>query len=137
MADVTTTAITVPAGTPVDIGVAGATLTAGMPVYKDAAASNVLKGATTASTTTATIVGITLGAGTTGQHICYLPVHARGTVITVGAVLTDGVFYCVSDNAGGVAPFADVAGADLRTILGMATSTTTLRWNVDITGDTA
>lgn len=137
MADVVMTAITVPAGTPVDIGIAGATLTAGMPVYKDASDSNKLKGATTASTTTATIVGITLGAGTSGQHVCYLPIAARGTVITVGAVLTDGVFYCVSDNAGGVAPFADLAGADLRTILGMARSTTTLGWNPDITGDTA
>lgn len=106
-----------------DTGIAGASITAGQPLYKDTANSSVLKLADAdSSSLTATVAGIALHAAGTGQPIRY---QVTGT-ITIGATLTAGKIYVASATAGGIAPSADLTTNWRTSILGVATSTTVL-----------
>lgn len=137
MADVTitVTAVTVTAGTPIERGIAGATITAGMPLYKDANANGVLKGAIITSAATAAIAGYALNGGAINQQINYVPAGAGvGTIVTMNTGLTKGVVYVVSANAGGLAPLADLASGHYMTVVGIATSTSTLQLIMQATG---
>lgn len=111
----------------------GATLTAGLVVYKDAA-DNKLKLADNDSGTAAlrTAYGITLSGASNNQPVS---VAKRGPV-TFNAVLTAGVVYAVSGTPGGICPLADVASGDDVIILGVALSTTVLDLQINDTGVT-
>ena len=100
--------------------VAGATITAGQPVYLDASDSNKAKTAVTTNATTADVKGISLHAALSGQPLRIM----TGGTYTVGAAVLVGVPYFNSDNAGGIAVLADSATGDFVTVLFMATSTT-------------
>lgn len=125
MADLTLTAASVLPGSNATtrLGTAGATITAGQPVYLDSATST-YKLADTDSATSAvrSPVGFALGGASAGQP---LVVQTDGD-ITLGAVLTAGVAYYLSGNAGGICPVADVASGDYPVILGIAKSTSVL-----------
>jgi len=125
MADLTLTAANVLAGSnaTTNLGTAGATITAGQVVYFDDT-TKTYKLADTDSATAAvrSPVGIALNGASSGQPLMVL----TGGDITLGAVLTAGVAYYLSGNAGGICPVADVAAGDYPVVLGMAKSTSVL-----------
>ena len=133
MADLTITAATVisGAGALVAHGTAGAAVTAGQAVYLDEAAGT-YKLADNNSATAAVREpdGIALHASSTGQP---LAVHTRGP-ITIGATLTAGVAYYLSDTPGGICPVADLASGEYPSIIGIATSTTVLNVKIQSAG---
>jgi hypothetical protein len=108
-----------------DEGIAGATITAGMPLYIDTAASNVLKPATGASAILSNVCGIALNGGGTGQTIEYV---TRDPALVIGATVAVGTAYVLA-LAGGVAPDADITTGGFKTALGIATTTTTINFS--------
>lgn len=123
MADLSITAGSVVASSGATIvqGTAGASITAGQPLYMDSSDSNKLKLAdANASSATATVVGISLHAAGSGQPISYITAGSY----TVGASLTAGLVYVCSSAAGMIAPSADLAQGWRTSILFVATSTT-------------
>src|SRR3954467_13132210 len=82
-------------------GIAGETITAGQPLYKNATASNRLKLAdANASAATSAVVGIALNSASAGQPVTYV---YDDNAFTPGATLTVGQAYCVSATAGAIA----------------------------------
>jgi hypothetical protein len=57
-----------------------------------------------------------------------------GSIILVGATLTVGKTYVVSDTAGGIMPIDDLSSGDYSTILGTASTTTQLDLNIRASG---
>lgn len=130
MADLTITAANVVKGSSSSVknGVAGATITAGQAVYEDATDSNKLKLAdANASSATAACKGIALHAALSGQPIAYID----GGDLGVGTILTAGTIYVLSATAGGIAPAADLTTGWRTTILGVATTTSNLKVNLN------
>lgn len=130
MADLVITATDVVKGSGANIerGIAGGTITAGQPVYKDSADSDKIKAAdANASSATATVVGIALHGATANQPIAY----QTGGNITLGAVLTLAKVYVLSATAGGIAPVADLASGWRTSILGVAVSTSSLMLTIN------
>lgn len=125
MADITITPTNVVAGgssVTVD-GTAGAAITAGQVVYRDAATGRYLLADCDSGTAAArSPVGIALNGAAIGQPV---EVLTRGAV-TIGATLTAGVAYYLSGTAGGICPVADLTTGDYPTILGIATSASVL-----------
>lgn len=127
MADLSITAASVAKGASCSLenGTAGASVTAGQVVYKDASDSNKFKLADTDSATAAarTPYGIALHAAGTGQPLQVL----TGGLITIGATVAVGVSYWLSGTAGGICPVADVAAGDYPVFLGIGVSTTQIK----------
>jgi hypothetical protein len=122
MADLSITVASVIAATGADTqhGTAGATITAGQPVYADASDSNKLKLAQADGTAAeADAVGISLHAALSGQPLRYV----RGGTINIGATTAKTTQYVVSAAAGGVAPQADLTSGQRIVYLGYATAT--------------
>lgn len=108
-------------------GTAGATITAGMPVYKDAADGNKYKPCRANVLATANCDGIALTNSSNGQPFSY----ARSGDINVGATLVVGVLYSVSGAvAGQIVPEADLVSGNYETILGVATTTSNLALDI-------
>lgn len=123
MADLTITASQVLTGTGavVSNGTAGATLTAGQPVYIDSTDSNKIKAALATSSAAADCVGIALHAALSGQPIQY---QTAGTItLGAGAAPTKAMRYTLSGTAGGIAPDTgadEIASGEFATYLGTA-----------------
>lgn len=112
-------------------GRAGATITAGQPVYEDSTDSFDLKPAQADTAVKAKCVGIALHGASDGQPLTYV---VSGD-LTAGATLVVGQVYVVSDAAaGGIAPIADLGTGDFPTILGIAKSTSVLAVNIQVGG---
>jgi hypothetical protein len=110
MADLSVTASQVlkSTGAQTVTGVAGATITAGQPVYKDATDSSELKLAGAASTAAvAACVGIALHAALDGQPLTYQ--HAGTIIIGAAASVAEGVEYHLSTTAGAITADAAVS----------------------------
>jgi len=108
MADLTLTATSVVrVSGATEQGTSGATLTAGMGVYKDPSDALFKIADCTTSTTTATLYGIALNGASTGQPVL---VQKSGTV-TIGATIVVGGTYVLS-TAGKFCPIADLTTAD-------------------------
>lgn len=124
MADLTVTAAScLPgAGAVIEEALAGATITAGQAVYRDSDGTYKLADADGASATIRTARGIALNGASAGQP---LKIQKQGN-ITLGATLTAGVTYYLSNTAGGICPLADVGSGEYYHIIGIATSTTNL-----------
>jgi hypothetical protein len=104
-------------------GIAGATITAGQPIYKDASDSNKAKLAdNNASAATSACVGISLQSVSAGQPITYV---YEDSSFTVGATLTVGAIYCLGATAGEIVPVADLASGNYPVVLLVANTTTT------------
>ncbi len=115
-------------GTSRKIGTSGDTITAGMPVYRDAADSNKLKRCRANAAGTASCNGIALTGSSSGQPIVY---QEDAGNINLGATLTVGETYCVSDaTAGAIVPVADLGTGDYITVLGVATSASNLKLDI-------
>lgn len=123
MADLSVTAASVLASSTAlkASGTAGATITAGQPLYIDSSDSNKLKLADcNASAATSAAVGIALHGASSGQPIAYA---FDDSAFTPGATLTTGQIYAVSQNAGGICPVADLTTGDYPAVLFVAKST--------------
>ncbi len=129
MADLTITAANVIADSRARIseGVAGATITAGKVIYIDPV-SDTLKLADSNSSTAAarSPVGIALHGAFAGQPLQF----AESGPVTMGAALTPGVVYYLSDTPGGICPVGDVGDAEYAVILGIAISNSVLKFKV-------
>lgn len=133
MADLSITAANVVAGSGAKIrsGTAGATITAGQPVYFDTADSKYkLADCDSATVAARSPAGISLHAASNGQPLAII---SSGPV-TIGAALTAGTTYYLSPVAGGIAPLADILTGDYPTIIGIATSTTVLSVKIHESG---
>jgi hypothetical protein len=125
MAALSQTAASVVSGTSPkkQTGIAGGTITAGMPVYKDTAASNVLKAARANAAATAVVAGIALNSASSGQPLVY----QIGGKINLGATMVVGETYCLSDAvAGQIVPLSDLGSGDYTGIIGTADSASIL-----------
>jgi len=125
MADLVITAASVltGAGSKITHGTAGATVTAGQAVYRDPTDGKYkLADNNSATAAVRSVDGFALHASLAGQP---LAVHESGP-LTVGATMTAGVAYYLSDTPGGICPVADLATGEYPALLGIATSTTVL-----------
>lgn len=136
MTDLSITAGNVIAGSNAVIrrGVAGATITAGAVVYLDEVTTGewLLADADNASAAArgSGRIGIALNGASDGQP---LAVQVDGD-ITIGATMTAGVTYYLSDEPGAIAPYADLVTGDYVTVVGTSISTTVLRLSFDYSG---
>lgn len=124
MADLTITAANVVKGSDATIeqGTAGATITAGQVVYKDANGKYQLADSNSATASARSPRGIALNGASANQPLAIL----RSGAITIGATLTAGVAYYLSDTPGGICPVADVGSGEYSVIVGIAESTSAL-----------
>lgn len=101
----------------------GGTITAGMPVYKDASDSNKYKAARANALGTSVVAGIALNGASNGQP---MTIQNSGD-INLGATLIVGETYCLSDAvAGQIVPIGDLGSADYPVILGQAETASNL-----------
>lgn len=129
MADLTVTAANVVsgAGAATRSGVAGATITAGQPLYQDGADAFSLKPAQADATDSDIVVGIALHGAADGQPITY----QTGGVINLGATLTVGEVYVLSAAAaGGIAPVGDLTSGNFVSVIGVATTAALLQMGI-------
>lgn len=136
MADLTITAASVlkGSGAATTKGVAGATVTAGQVVYKEASSGKYkLADADNATAEIRQPDGIALNGASDGQPLEVL----TGGDITIGATVTAGTAYYLSPNPGGIAPLADVLTGDDIVLVGLATSASVIKVGFVITGATA
>jgi hypothetical protein len=133
MADLTITAANVVKGDggDVDRGTAGAAITAGQAVYKDAADGKYkLADNNSATAAVRRPSGIALNGAANNQPLTVL----RSGDVTIGATLTAGVAYYLSDTPGGICPVGDLASGEYPSVLGIAESTTVLNVNITQSG---
>lgn len=109
---------------------AGASVTAGQPVYLDAA-GKVQPADTNVSALTAAVLGIAENGGATGQPIS---VVTKDDAFTLGATVAVGDVLIASATAGGIAPVADAASGYYVAVLGVAISTTKINLNPTLAG---
>jgi hypothetical protein len=104
---------------------AGAALTAGQIVYREAATVKAkLSDNDSATAEVRAAYGLTLHAASIDQPIA---VAKNGAVVDVGAILTAGVDYYLSGTPGAVCPRADVTTGDDPVRIGMALTTSRLQ----------
>lgn len=111
--------------------VAGGTITAGMPVYKDGADSNKYKAGRANALGTSGVTGIALNGASNNQP---LTIQTSGD-INLGATLIVGETYCLSDAvAGQIVPIGDLGSADFPVILGIAETASNLILDIQTAG---
>lgn len=125
MADLTITAASVIAGADAarESGTAGETITAGKAVYFSSTTKKWMLADSNSGTVEARkCTGIALNGASLNQPVTVL----KGGDITIGATLTAGTAYYLSDTPGGVCPIADVGSGEYVNLLGLAKSTSVL-----------
>lgn len=133
MTDVSVTAGSVIAGsnakkTP---GIAGATITAGQVVYREASTQKFkLCDVDSATAEARTPFGIALHGASDGQP---LMVQTEGD-INVGGTLVVGTVYLASDTPGGIMPSTDVEAGDYPSVLGVASAANNLEMKIVVGG---
>lgn len=136
MADLTITPASVlaGAGSAIEHGVAGTTITAGQVLYLDTASTGKWlladADAATAIARGSAKIGVALHGASSGQPIA---VHKEGD-LALGAVLTAGISYFLSGTSGGICPVADVTGGEYFVFLGQAKSTSVLAFRPQYSG---
>lgn len=128
MTDITITAANVSliSGPTLDGQVAGGVITTGQPVYlSDAGTWLRAQGDGTAVEAGSNNLGIALASAAAAG--AKLSIAVDGAIVSYGPVLTAGLFYIISDNAGGLCPSADAGSGDKVTLVGLAISTSQLR----------
>jgi hypothetical protein len=125
MADLTITAASVVAGTNAIVaeGMAGEAIVAGKSVYLSSTTKKwMLADSNSATAEARRAHGIALNGAALNQPVDVL----KEGPITIGATLTAGLDYYVSDTPGGICPRADLASGEYVCLLGLASSTTVL-----------
>lgn len=133
MADLTIAAANVVAGSgaQVERGTAGAAVTAGQAVYYDAAdARYKLADNNAVAAAARSPRGIALHGASAGQPLAVL----SGGDIMLGAVLTAGTAYFLSDTPGGLCPAADIGSGEYACFIGIAKTTSALAVNITNSG---
>lgn len=116
--------------TVIQIGVAGAAITAGQALFVDSTANYTLKPSVATVLLSAQVVGIALHAALTGQPIAY----ATGGDVAMTTLIVGQIYVC-SANAGGLAPSADLdlsTGTNYATFIGVSTSAGNLRLGITV-----
>jgi hypothetical protein len=128
MADLSVTAanVGVTSSAVVELVQVGESVTQGQPAYKKALDGLYYKADANASSATAAALGVFVTAASTNG---YALIVKSGSYLA-GATLTVGETYVVSATAGGIAPLADVTTGWYVTILGVASSATTLSLDI-------
>lgn len=129
MADLTITATSVVAGDDAltDTGRAGETIAAGKAIYKSSTTKKwMLADSNSATVEARKATHIALNGGALNQPI----LAQKGGDITLGATLTAGLGYFLSDTPGGICPVGDVGSGEYVCQLGLAKSTTELTVNI-------
>lgn len=107
--------------------VAGATITAGQAIYKDAAAANVAKLAQSDGTLAeAAVYGIALNSASSGQPV----VVAKTGNFDIGATLTVGAIYGLSQTAGALTLVENLVTGDYVSLIGIGTTASNLLLNI-------
>lgn len=133
MPDLSITAANVIAGAGADTenGTLGAAATAGQVLYKAASDGRwYLADNNAASAEVRAPRGIALNGGGIGQPVRVL----LSGPVTIGATMTAGVAFYLSDTPGGICPVADLASGEFPSIVGMAISATVLAVNFQSAG---
>lgn len=133
MADLTITAASVLAGanSRQTDGIAGEAITAGKAVYKSSTTKKwMLADSNSATAEAREAQGIALNGASLNQP---LKIHTAGD-ITIGATVTAGVGYYLSDTPGGLCPVADVGSGEYVNLIGLAKSTTVLAVDIQFPG---
>lgn len=132
MADLTVTAASCVKGSDAvtEDGLAGETITAGQAVYRAADGLYYKADADGATALIRTARGIALNGASQYQP---LQIQKSGS-LTLGATLTAGVTYYLSNTAGGICPLADVGSGEYFHIIGIAMSTTVLKMALSYSG---
>ena len=133
MVDIVITATSVLPGSDAvtENGLAAATITAGQALYKAAATG--LWGLADANHATAEVrqaTGIALNGAAASQPVRVL----RSGSITIGATLTAGLAYYLSDTPGGICAVADIGSGEYVGLIGLSTSTTVLKVDFQYSG---
>ena len=124
MADLTITAANVVASANAvrESGTAGATITAGQLVYLDTTDMKYKLADNNGAAALRVPNGIALNGAANNQPL----VIQKAGDITIGATMTAGVAYYLSDTPGGICPVADLASGEYPCIIGIAKSTSLL-----------
>lgn len=133
MADISITAANVVAvaGAARADGTAGETIAAGKAIYLASATKKwMLADSNSATAEVRKATGIALNGASANQPIA---VHKSGD-ITIGATLTAGTAYYLSDTPGGICPLADVGSGEYVCLLGLAKSTSVLAVDIQYPG---
>ncbi len=129
MTDLTITAASVLAGANASRkdGIAGEAIAAGRAVYQAAASKKwMLADSNSATAEARRATGIALNGAALNQPVS---VQTAGDV-TIGATLTPGTAYYLSDTPGGICPVADIGSGEYVCLIGLAKSATVLAIDV-------
>lgn len=134
MADLSPTAANVIAASDAvtEAGTLGATGVPADVVYKDSADGLLKLADNDGVTASKTPIGLLLNGGANGQPARIL----KSGNINLGAILTAGATYYLSNTAGKICPLADVGTGETVTIIGIAISTSVLKVNITTSGVT-
>lgn len=133
MADLTITAANVVAASNAtrDVGTAGETITAGKAVYLASTTNKwMLADSNSATAEARRATAIALNGASLNQPVSVL----KAGDVTIGATLTAGTAYYLSDTPGGICPVADVGAGEYVCQLGLAKSTTLLSVAIQFPG---
>lgn len=110
---------------------AGETITAGQALYIDTSTKLFMKADANAGTAAARqATHIALNGASLNQPLC----AQKAGDITIGATLTPGTTYYLSDTPGGICPLADVGSGEYFCIIGIAKSATVLSIGFNYSG---
>lgn len=111
---------------------AGEAITAGQVVYLDSVSGKYLLSDNDVDAPTAVVRGIALDNASIDQPVV---IQTSGEIILgVGSFLTVGETYHLTDTPGGIGPIADLLVGQYVSLLGVAISGTTLRFNAQNSG---
>jgi hypothetical protein len=133
MADLTITATLVVAGANAvtDYGSAGEAIAAGKEIYLSSTTKKLMLADSNSATVEARkAIGTALNGGALDQPIKF----QKAGDITIGATLTPGLAYYLSDTPGGICPVADVGTGEYVQLVGMAKSASVLTLGYQYTG---
>jgi hypothetical protein len=131
--DITITAASVLSSTAASVseGVAGDTITAGQPVYKDATDSGKIKLADANVLAKIAVVGISIHGAAAGQPIKYA---TKDSAFTLGGTVAAGAVVVLSATAGGIAPVTDLTSGSYGVVLGVGIGSNQIKLNPIIGG---
>ncbi len=133
MADLVITAASVVAGANAvtDSASAGEVIAAGKQVYLSSATKKLMLADSNSATQEARkAIGTALNGGALDQPIKY----QKGGDLVIGATLTPGVPYFLSDTPGGICPIGDVGAGEYVCMVGIAKSATVLTLDYQFPG---
>jgi len=130
---ITAASVIAGASATIEHGTSGATITAGMVVYRDTADGKYkIADADSATALARDPRGIALNGASAGQPLAI----ARAGDVTIGATMTAGLAYYLSPTPGEIGVVADVLSGDDTIILGQAKTTTVLTVKISDPGVT-